>query len=516
MKIENIENIELQYLTIQDYQELKQAMIEAYSNMQNTYWEETQIQSLISKFPEGQIVIKINNELAGCALSLRVDYDKFDDHHTYKEITGNYTFSTHSNIGDVLYGIDVFIKSEYRGLRLGRRLYDYRKELCEKLNLRGIAFGGRIPNYHKYAKQISPREYLEKVKRKEIYDPVLNFQISNDFHPSKVMKGYLEGDQDSNDFAVLLEWDNVYYNKENEKAAIKKKVVRLGLIQWQMRLYKDLDELMEQVEYFIDAVSAYRSDFALFPEFFNAPLMAANNHLPESEAIRELAAYTPIIVQKFSELAISYNINIISGSMPELKDGMLYNVGHLCRRDGTVDKYEKLHVTPDEAKVWGMQGGNELKTFDTDCGKIGVLICYDSEFPELSRILADEGMDILFIPFLTDTQNGYSRVRHCAQARAIENECYVAIAGSVGNLPKVNNMDIQFAQSMVFTPCDFSFPANGIKAEATTNTEMILIADVDLDLLKDLNQFGSVRNLRDRRTDIFEVKKLPQKNNSNE
>ena len=511
MKIENIENIELQYLTIEDYQALKQAMIEVYSNMQSTYWEEFQIQSLISKFPEGQVIIKINGQLAGCALSLRVDYDKFDDHHTYQEITGNYTFNTHSNLGDVLYGIDVFIKPEFRGLRLGRRLYDYRKELCEKLNLRGIAFGGRIPNYHKHSDSISPKEYIEKVKRKEIHDPVLNFQISNDFHPSKVMKGYIEGDADSNDFAVLLEWDNVYYKKETTKAIIKKKVVRLGLIQWQMRLYKDLEELMQQAAYFVDAVSAYRSDFALFPEFFNAPLMADNNHLPESQAIRELAKYTPIIVQKFSELAITYNINIITGSMPELKDGLLYNVGYICKRDGTTDRYEKLHVTPDESKVWGMQGGNELRTFDTDCGKIGVLICYDSEFPELSRILAEEGMDILFIPFLTDTQNGYSRVRHCAQARAIENECYVAIAGSVGNLPKVNNMDIQFAQSMVFTPCDFSFPANGIKAEATTNTEMILIADVDLDLLKDLNQFGSVRNLKDRRTDIFEVRKVSKK-----
>ncbi|NCT09246.1 MAG: GNAT family N-acetyltransferase [Flavobacteriia bacterium] len=506
--IKSIENIELEYLTINDYQELKQAMIEVYANMQNIYWEESQIQSLITKFPEGQIVLKINGQLAGCALSIIVDYDTFDDHHTYKEITGNYTFNTHNTKGDVLYGIDVFIKPEYRGLRLGRRLYDYRKELCEQLNLRGIAFGGRIPNYHKFATEISPKEYIEKVKRKEIYDPVLNFQISNDFHPSKVMKGYLQGDKESNEYAVLLEWDNVYYVKQNSKATTKKRVVRLGLIQWQMRLYKGLEGLMEQAEYFVDAVSAYRSDFALFPEFFNAPLMADNNHLPESEAIRELAKYTPVIVEKFSELAISYNINIITGSMPELREGLLFNVGYLCKRDGTIEPYEKLHVTPDEAKVWGMQGGNELRTFDTDCGKIGILICYDSEFPELSRILADEGMEILFIPFLTDTQNGYSRVRHCAQARAIENECYVAIAGSVGNLPKVNNMDIQYAQSMVFTPCDFSFPANGIKAESTTNTEMILIADVDLDLLKDLNQFGSVRNLRDRRKDIFEVKKL--------
>jgi predicted amidohydrolase/GNAT superfamily N-acetyltransferase len=506
--IENTQkNIELQLLTINDYQELKDAMIEAYPSMPNSHWKEHQIQTLIDKFPEGQIVIKINNHLAGCALSIILDYDKFDEHHTYKEITGSYTFSTHSSNGDVLYGIDVFIKPEFRGLRLGRRLYDYRKELCENLNLRGIAFGGRIPNYYKYSDKLTPTKYIEKVKRKEIHDPVLNFQISNDFHPSKVLKGYLEGDEASNEYAVLLEWDNLYYVKKSSKINTTKKVVRLGLIQWQMRLYKDLEELMQQAEYFVDAVSAYRSDFALFPEFFNAPLMAENNHLSEPEAIRQLAKHTPEIVRKFSELAISYNINIITGSMPELVGDLLYNVGYLCKRDGTTERYEKLHVTPDEAKVWGMQGGNELKTFDTDCGKIGILICYDSEFPELSRILAEEGMDILFIPFLTDTQNGYSRVRHCAQARAIENECYVAIAGSVGNLPKVHNMDIQFAQSMVFTPCDFAFPANGIKAEATTNTEMILIADVDIDLLRELNQFGSVRNLKDRRTDLFKLEK---------
>jgi predicted amidohydrolase len=264
---------------------------------------------------------------------------------------------------------------------------------------------------------------------------------------------------------------------------------------------------MQQAEFFIDAVSGYRADFALFPEFFNAPLMADYNHLSEADAIRELAKYTDPIVRKFSEFSISYNINIIAGSMPELVGGKLYNVGYLCKRDGTVERYEKLHITPDEAKIWGMVGGTEIRTFDTDCGKIGILICYDSEFPELSRLLADEGMDILFVPFLTDTQNGYSRVRHCSQARAIENECYVAIAGSVGNLPKVHNMDIQFAQSMVFTPCDFSFPTNGIKAEATPNTEMILISDVDIDLLRELNQFGSVRNLKDRRNDIYKLNK---------
>ncbi|PJB56013.1 MAG: carbon-nitrogen hydrolase [Bacteroidetes bacterium CG_4_9_14_3_um_filter_41_19] len=505
--MQEIENIELTFLNLDDYQELKEAMIESYTTMPDAYWKEHQIDSLISRFPEGQVVIKVNNQIAGCALSIIVDYTKFDDHHTYEEITGKYTFNTHTPNGDMLYGIDVFIKPEFRGLRLGRRLYDYRKELCERLNLKGVAFGGRIPNYHNYSDKLTPKDYIDKVRRKEIDDPVLNFQISNDFHPFKIIKNYLNGDGDSNDYAVLLEWVNIYYEKQHVKASIIKKVVRLGLIQWQMRPYKNLDELLQQVEFFVDAVSGYRSDFALFPEFFNAPLMAENNHLTEPEALRELAKHTEVIMQKFSELAISYNINIISGSMPEIVDNRLYNVGYLCKRDGTVERYVKLHITPDEIRVWGMQGGSEIKVFDTDCGKIGVLICYDVEFPELSRILADMGMDILFVPFLTDTQNGYSRVRNCAQARAIENECYVAIAGSVGNLPKVHNMDIQYAQSMVFTPCDFAFPANGIKAEATPNTEMILIADLDIDLLRNLNQFGSVRNLKDRRKDIYELKK---------
>jgi len=506
--MEKIENIELEFLSIDDYQELKKTMIEAYSNMPGSYWRESQIESLIDRFPEGQVVIKVNGQIAGCALSIIVDYDRIERKHTYQEITGNYSFKTHTEDGDLLYGIDVFIKPEFRGLRLGRRLYDYRKELCERLNLRGVAFGGRIPNYHKYADKLSPKEYIAKVRKKEIQDPVLNFQISNDFHPSRILKNYLVGDDASNEYAVLLEWDNIYYEEEPRKAAVTKKVVRLGLIQWQMRQYRHLDELMQQAEYFIDAVSGYRSDFALFPEFFNAPLMAENNHLSEPEAIRELAKHTETVVQKFSELAISYNINIITGSMPMVENNKLYNVGFLCKRDGTIERYEKLHVTPDEVKVWGMEKGHQLRIFDTDCGKIGILICYDVEFPELSRLLAKEGMDILFVPFLTDTQNGYSRVRNCARARAIENECYVAIAGCVGNLPKVHNMDIQYAQSMVFTPCDFAFPANGIKAEATPNTEMILIADVDIDLLRQLNQFGSVRNLKDRRTDLYQLNKL--------
>lgn len=114
---------------------------------------------------------------------------------------------------------------------------------------------------------MTPRQYIENVRNKEIHDPVLDFQMSNDFHPMRVLKGYLEGDKESKEYAVLLEWDNVYYEKKTNSANIKKTVIRLGLIQWQMRLYKNFEELMQQAEYFIDAVSGYRADFALFPEF---------------------------------------------------------------------------------------------------------------------------------------------------------------------------------------------------------------------------------------------------------
>ena len=300
--------------------------------------------------------------------------------------------------------------------------------------------------------------------------------------------------------ATIGQQNTIVNSGEKQAGALQIQILEDGT-------YKTLDDVFEQVEFFVDAVSDYKSDFVLFPEYFNAPLMARFNDLGEAQSIRGLAQYTEEIRDRFIELAISYNINIITGSMPYIKsDGGLYNVGFLCRRDGSYDMYEKVHVTPDEVKSWGLSGGRMVQTFDTDCARIGVLICYDVEFPELSRIMADQGMQILFVPFLTDTQNGYSRVRVCAQARAIENECFVAIAGSVGNLPRVHNMDIQYAQSGVFTPCDFAFPTDGKRAEATPNTEMILVSDVDLDLLNELHTYGSVRNLRDRRHDLYELK----------
>jgi predicted amidohydrolase/GNAT superfamily N-acetyltransferase len=501
------QHVEVRPYSIEVYADFAEAMRAAYPEWSGDLWRKETISRLIGLFPEGQLGVFVNDKLVGCALSIIVDLDKIGLDHDYRKVTGAYTFNTHSEKGDTLYGIEVFVHPEFRGKRLGRRLYEARKELCERLNLRAVMFGGRMPNYHLYADTLKPKEYIEKVRMKEIHDPVLSFQLANDFHVVKLLRGYMPDDKQSLEYATLLEWDNIYHNEVRFDRQDTRNV-RLGLVQWQMRSYRDRSELIEQMNFFLEVVSGYGSDFAVFPELFNAPLMAAYNDRNEAEAIRALAEHTIPLRDEMITAAVKYNLNIITGSMPLVDNGKLLNVGFLCRRDGTWERYEKIHITPNEQRAWGIAGGEGFRVFDTDCGKIGVLICYDCEFPELVRLLALDGMEILFVPFLTDTQNGYSRVRHCAQARAIENECFVAIAGSVGNLPRVKNMDIQYAQSAVLTPCDFAFPSTGVKGEATANTEMVLVVDVDLSLLKDLHHNGSVQNLKDRRPELYDLRMI--------
>ncbi len=153
-----------------------------------------------------------------------------------------------------------------------------------------------------------------------------------------------------------------------------------------------------------------------------------------------------------------------------------------------------------------MQPGNSLEVFDTDMGKVAILICYDIEFPELARIAVERGARIIFVPFCTDERQGYLRVRYCAQARCIENQIFVAIAGTVGNLPQVENMDIQYAQSAIFTPSDFPFSRDAVAAEGTPNVEMVVIHDIDLERLERCRRDGTVLNWRDRRLDLYEVR----------
>lgn len=498
--------LSLRTLKLEDFDDIKAMMDRVYSGSMGGSWTPKQYRTFLNTFSEGQICIEDNGRVVAAAFAVVVDYEKFGDNHTYEEITGNAYLTTHDPNGDVLYGVDVFVDPEFRDMRLGRRLYEARKELCRSLNLRAIVAGGRIPNYKDHADAMSPQEYIETVKRRELYDPILTFQLKNDFEVKRVLRAYLPEDKESRGYATLLEWSNIYYDHSRRKLfGAQKTRARIGCVQWQMREMESVDDLLQQVEYFIDALSDYRCDVAIFPEFFNAPLMGLQTHQSAVDAVRFLAEFTDEIRDAISKLAVSYNINVVAGSMPLIEDNELYNVAYLCKRDGTTESQYKLHPTPHEKKEWIMQGGNRLSLFDTDFGRIGILICYDVEFPELSRLLSEKEMQILIVPFWTDTKNGYLRVRRCAQARAIENECYVAISGSIGNLPKVDSLDIQYGQTAVFSPSDFAFPHDAIMAETTPNTEMTLIVDVDLNKLQELQNEGSVRNYLDRRRDLYQI-----------
>lgn len=502
---EHEHKLKVRHLHLNDYEALREVSGRVYKGVAPP-WSESTFRQLINTFPEGQVCIEDHGRLIAVAFSLIIDFSLFGDHHTYSQITANGTYTTHDPEGDYLYGIEVIVDPEYQGMRLGRRLYDARKELAENLNLKGILLGGRIPGYHKYSGKMSPQEYIIAVKNKEVHDRVLTFQMSNDFHVRNLLDDYWPEDHHSRGNAVLLEWINIYYQKKTKLIGRTQSIARIGVVQWQMRRFDSFDDFMQQVEFFVDTVSDYKSDIVLFPELFNAPLIHTYEGNNSMEAMRMLAGYTEQLRQAMVEMALGYNINIITGSVPQLRDdGKLYNVSYLCRRDGTWDYQSKLHITPDEDRSWGFTGGHDLKVFDTDVGKIGILICFDVEFPELARLQVERGMKMLFVPFWTDTKTGYLRVRRCAQARAIENECFVAISGSVGNIPKVETMGIQYSQSAIFTPSDFAFPHDAIASEATPGIETTLITDLDLDLVKELRQQGSVRNALSRRTDLYDV-----------
>ena len=287
--------------------------------------------------------------------------------------------------------------------------------------------------------------------------------------------------------------------------------IRVGCVQWQMRPFASVAAFLQQVEWQLASLASYRCDFAVLPEFFSAPLMTLTPNLDTWYAMRELATHSQAIIGAISEMAVHYKINVIAGSLPMLTGNRLFNIACFCHRSGKIDHQAKLHPTPGEKTDWGMRGGNSLMAVDSDAGRVGMLICYDVEFPELPRLLAEQGIDVLFVPFWTDSKQGYQRVRLCAQARAIENEIYVVLAGSVGCLPQLACLDVQYGQSAVFSPSDIGFPHDAIVAEATANVETLLVAELDLGKLAKLRKAGSVRNAQDRRRDLYQVNWLGAK-----
>ena len=469
-------------------------------------WQREQIESQLRIFPDGQFVLDLDGRIVASASSLIVDASAHSEWHDWKVITDNGYIRNHDPHGDMLYGIEIMVDPEFRGMKLSRRLYDARRQLARDLNLRGIIIGGRIPGFGAHADALSATEYVQKVISKDLVDPVLTPQLSNGFVLKGIIPDYFPSDRESRGYATYLEWTNLDYAAPDTRQQLRRSSpVRLSAVQYQMRRIASFDEFARQCEFFVDVASDYTSDFLLFPELFTTQLLSTIRAARPGESARMLAELTPRYTELFRDLALKYHLNIVGGSQFELDGDKLYNTAFLFRRDGSIDRQRKLHITPNERKWWGVQPGDRLQVFDTDRGRISVLVGYDVQFPELARIAFARGARMLFVPFNSDERNDYLRIRYCAQARCVENPLFLVLSGCVGNLPEVEHADIHYAQSGILAPADFYFSRDGIAGECEPTVETVVFADVDLEMLRRQRRKGTVMNWEDRRRDLYAV-----------
>lgn len=468
------------------------------------------LQMQLSMFPEGQFLAESDGKVVGYCASLIVLLDDESPWYSYNEITGCGTFSTHDPSGDTLYGSDIAVHPDYRGQGIAAKLYQRRKSLLKRLNLRRMVAGGRIPGYAEYAKNISPQAYIERVKKGELKDMALSAHLKAGYEVKSVHYAYLR-DGESMNYATFLEMFNPKFDPAKRMIAaspISRPVrkMRICSAQYELRAVETWEDVERQVGFFAETANEYHCHFLLLPELFTAQLFSLLPHdLDSRHAAKEVAGYYDRYLELFKRCASDHGLYIIGGSTFVDLGTEIRNRAHLFTPTGHVYTQDKMHITSVERHYYDCQPGDKLQVFDTPLGRIGICVCYDVEFPELVRLLTMQGIDVLFVPFATDERKSYHRVRHCAAARAIENVIYVALAGCVGNLPQVRAWLVNYAQAAVCTPCDVSFPKDGLLAEADPNCETVVIAELDLNALAVQRDLGSVIPLQDRRNDLYKL-----------
>ena len=496
--------IEVRPLRLEDYDRVVELQLACFPGMKP--WAKEQFESQLNVFPEGQVCVTVDGEIAASSGSLIVSFDLYSDWHDWKAVADGGYIRNHDPNGDVMYGIEIMVDPDYRGMRLARRLYEARKNLARERNLEAIVIGGRIPGYVKVKDEMSAHDYVKKVADKTLYDPVLTTQLANGFELKQLIPDYLPSDEDSAGWATHMEWVNVDYRPHQKREMRPVQIVRFGTVQYEMRPIDSWEQFERQVTHFVDTAGEFRCDFVTFPELFTSQLLSLVKAKRPGQAARALAEFNGKYIELFQRLSLRYHVNIVGGSNFAVEDEKLYNISYLFRRDGTIGKQYKIHVTPAEWRWWGVTGGDKVEVFDTDCGRVAILICYDVEFPELARIAAKKGAQVIFVPFNTDERYGYLRVRNCAMARCIENHVYAVLSGCTGNLPQVENADIHYAQSGIYTPADIQFSNDAIAAECTPNIETIVMKDLDIELLRRHRYLGTTQNWRDRRRDLYRVR----------
>lgn len=278
--------------------------------------------------------------------------------------------------------------------------------------------------------------------------------------------------------------------------------LRVAAIQYYIRPVDSFARFADQVSALVATAADYKADLVVFPEYFTVQLLTLGDlGRPIREQVRDLAAQVPAFLELMSGLARRHGVHLVAGSIPGRGDnGEIHNDSHVFGPDGRHAVQGKLHMTRWEREEWQITPRRRLRVIETSFGRMAVAICYDVEFPEIARAAARRGCDLLVVPSCTDDRQGFLRVRYCAQARAIENQMFVVHACTVGSLPMVPAVSLNYGQASILTPSDFTFSRDGILAEGAVNSETMVIGVLRLDDLRASRETGTVLPLRDSQT----------------
>jgi len=279
--------------------------------------------------------------------------------------------------------------------------------------------------------------------------------------------------------------------------------IRIATIQYFIRPIDTFDEFAAQVRGMVETAAEQGCKLVVFPEYFTIQLMTLGDLVkPVREQVRDLALLVPEFKAMMTELAERNRITIVGGTIPSREEdgSKLFNDCFVFSPSGKVGRQGKLHITRWEAEDWYVSPRRGVKVFDTEWGKFAVAICYDSEFPEIARAAARAGCYLLVVPSCTEDRQGFFRVRYCAQARAIENTMYVAHACTVGSLPMIPTVSMNYGWASILTPSDHPFARDGILSEGQACLEQVVIGEIDLDTVKESREDGTVLPLRDSET----------------
>ncbi len=286
----------------------------------------------------------------------------------------------------------------------------------------------------------------------------------------------------------------------------------VATVQLEMRAEKSPEQFVSHLADLVERAAARGAELVVFPELASTGLLGMiTDHEVTSGTIADdywhgLSRLLDEIVDGVSTLARHHGLFLLGGSHNRVDDdGSLRNTAYLAHPDGRVEKQDKIHLTPQEHQL-GMRGGDDLLVTRIGPFTAGVLICADIQFPELSRYLVKQGVDLILCPSLTWNRRGVHRVRTGCQARAIENQLYVVMSPLVGTsgLPTDAPMHA-VGRALVTTPVDKIVGLNdGVLAEGPESGEDVVVASLDLGLLTKSRAYPEAPGLALRRLDLFE------------